>query len=119
MIEKALVQHLKAHPGVASIVGARVHAYELPQNPVYPAVTYLRVSTTETWSHHGSSGLERPRFQVTAWAETHAATRALAEEIKDAMRHFTGARLIGDQDLKDPDVKVFYAPIDVMFWVDI
>ena len=59
---------------VAALVGSRVHALQMPQNPVYPAIVYTRISTPRSQYRtlDGRAGLP-PR--ASSWTAGHPISR--------------------------------------------
>lgn len=70
---------------IDALVSGRVYPDILPQNPTYPAITYLRVGTAHYNALTGTPTLENPQFQVDCWAETHTAAWNLAEAVTSVM----------------------------------
>lgn len=68
----------------------RIYPLALPPNVTLPAIAYTRVSTPRIYSLTGFSHLSMPRFQMTAWASTYAAAKALANEIRRALDNYSG-----------------------------
>jgi len=86
-IETGIVATLAA---AATTAASRIHPKVLPQGVTLPAITYQRLSTPRVNSHDGPSGLAFPRFQINTWAETYAAAKTLADEIRAALDGTTG-----------------------------
>ena len=89
-IEEAVMAHLKAHAGLAVLVGTRIHYDELVQDEVLPAVGIIQVSDVKQHFLTGQSGLEQPIYQFTAYAATKAAARAVANQLKATLVDFHG-----------------------------
>ena len=71
-IEEVIVSKLKAHSGLAALVGAWVYPAPLPQRPTLPAVTYQRISTTPYQTRDSAKAdYERPRFQFDEIGRAH------------------------------------------------
>lgn len=54
--------------GVYSLVGDRVYAEQLPQNPTLPAISYTRVYTSHPEEMDGGADLAGALIQVSCWA---------------------------------------------------
>ena len=67
MIHDAVRAKLLDTPAVAAIVGERVYWQALPQNAVYPAITFERTSTRNVSSLTGPSGLRRYGFRIDCY----------------------------------------------------
>ena len=82
--------HLKAHAGLAALVGSRIHCDERVQDETLPAVGIIQVSDVKEHFLTGQSKLEQPIYQFTAYAATKAAARAVANQLKSALADFHG-----------------------------
>ena len=122
MIEAALYQFLTEHPRLSALIGARLYPLVLPQNVVYPAGRYQRISTTRVRSHGGPSLLASPRIQVDWWAADAPGVSGfrrvsdVAEACRLALDGFSGlmgtthvdaATLVMERDLFEDDPLVF------------
>lgn len=75
---------------VKGICSSRVYPVLLPQRPVFPAITYQRISGASDMALTGATGLSHPRFQVDIWSATYAATQALADAVREALNNYSG-----------------------------
>jgi hypothetical protein len=90
-IEQAMVAEVLATSEITNIIGERFFPQFVPQNESYPAATYARVAPgTPIHMSGADAALDDPRFQISSWAETLAAARALADEIEALFRDFAG-----------------------------
>ncbi len=98
----------------------------LPQSVTLPALTYRVVSAVQLQSLSGPMTTSTPRVEVTAWAATHTACKATAEEVRTALDGWSGTEdstvvssvtLQGDVDLWDDQLEAYGIPQDffVMF----
>jgi hypothetical protein len=94
-LEQIFQNAMVSNPGVNAIIGNRLYLVQLPQNPVYPAAVYQRISTVPIYSHSPDTGQQGTvgwaRFQVTAWATgaTSGATmEAFAAAVLSALQTF-------------------------------
>lgn len=125
LIETALFAYLSE---LAGLVGARVYPLKLPQKPTLPAITYQRISGPHVHSHSGISGLARPRYQFTCWAEKYADAKATAEILRLALDGYKGTMggaggvdvsgilSAGDGDIYDPDTTLSGVYHDFFIW---
>lgn len=77
---------------VAALVGTRVYPLVLPQNVLYPAIRYQRISTPRS-QYRGLDGRAEyasPRFQIDAYALTHSQAIAVAQAVYELLEGFTG-----------------------------
>ncbi len=90
MIESALCSVLENDAAVAALVGTRVYAMPLPQDPTLPAITYQRISTVLGAGISGPESLARVRVQVDCWATTVAGVAALGQAVLNALHGYSG-----------------------------
>lgn len=103
-VESELVSQLTSFAGLAALVADRVYR-SLPQEPVLPAVTYLRVDTAVENDHAGFDGLIHPRFQVECWALTDLVALDVAEQVMAAAQDWCskGKPMLWQDQKDDPD----------------
>lgn len=77
MLEETLVTVLES-------TGKPVYSLSVPTNGTYPCIVYQRISSF-TFRSHSKNELERPRFQVTCWANKYSDAKSLAESVKTAL----------------------------------
>jgi hypothetical protein len=82
--------HVIADAAVMAMVGDRMFPVKLPQNVLYPALSYNQVSGVRTYDLCGPTGRVRPRITINSWAETYADARDLAHAVRKAIEGFTG-----------------------------
>ena len=118
MVETSLYSRLTTFAGLAALVSNRVYPLIMPQGATYPAVTYQRISTEPREVAMGADpGIARPRFQVTAWAETFAGAKAAGDQIRLALERWntTGifdTYILAENDLYDEEAYKFGVAID-------
>jgi hypothetical protein len=89
-LEEALYARLSGYASLTALVGARIYPLRAPQTAPLPYVVYQRISTIR-WSAMGvDTGLARPRMQLTAWASTPAAAKAVKEQVRAALQRWRG-----------------------------
>lgn len=97
--------------------GTRVHPYLL-QNPTYPVIRYMRVSTERMQSLTENVGVAEASIQVDSIAETYDAAKTLADQVRTRLHGYTGtwSTLIcrfchleteADLEYRDGDKKLF------------
>ena len=86
-IEEAIRAHLVSE--VPSVSG-RVDPFQPRPTATFPLAVYKRVFTDEDYSHDGFSGYVKIRIQTEAWANSYGESKAIAAEIKEAFRGFSG-----------------------------
>ena len=111
-LETALRTYTLADPAIATLVGTRMYARKLPQNPTLPAISFQRIATRRLHDMAGPDGLPRPRMQLTCWAMTPAGADDLAAVVRQRLDGYRGAwgaidigscQCVGEQDLDDPE----------------
>lgn len=91
-IEEALYARLSGAAAITELTSTRIYPYKLPQNPIMPAITYQRVSTSRYHTHDtsGASGLARPRFQFDCYASSYLGAKQLVEALRGVLEGFNG-----------------------------
>ena len=85
-IDTALMTCLKAHAGLAALVGDRIHFDDVPQGTALPYVIVLDVSNPIDEDLQGPIDVEEPVKQLSAYASTRAGAKAVAAQLRAAMR---------------------------------
>lgn len=124
MIEAAVYSLLSGSSPVSTLVGARIYPVTAPQVPTFPLITYSKISSTGQDLHHnGTTGAARSVFQITAYATTPAAAKAIAAAVRGALHGYSGTvsgetiflgQVVNEVDLFDPDAALYAAPVDVL-----
>ena len=123
MIEEDLVSFLKASIVLAD---SRVRPLSLAQNPLFPALTYRKISAPRELSHSGSSGLAHPRFQIDCWGgKSYPDAKRLSEEVIDELHGFKGVmgatrvdlvEVVNELDDYDESTNRHRIIVDVIIW---
>lgn len=128
LIEEAVANRLSTFGGLTALVGTtppRIWPVLLPQNPVYPAVTYQVISAERTSAMGADTGLRQTRIQVSSWAPKYADVKAVKEQVRAALQRWRGTVLgvvvqdtfiENESDFFDPEIPMYHSPIDVMIW---
>lgn len=87
---KAIKTRLNAYTALTDLVSNRIYHKILPQNPVYPAVTYYVVSNTYDWAMGSDTGLQHARVQVSAFGADDSVAADAATQVKAALKRWTG-----------------------------
>ncbi|QQS08676.1 MAG: DUF3168 domain-containing protein [Phycisphaerales bacterium] len=120
-IEAELFQFLTTNAALSGLLADRLYPKQLPQNPIYPAIVYHRISGARDYSHDGSGNRAEPRFQFDCYDRTHVGAKALAEGLRLALSGYRGpmgtvdvqsAFLEDDDDGYDDDMKVYWYRMD-------
>lgn len=91
-ILKDVLARLSSQPAITSIVSLRIYAGILPQDPIYPALTYKTISRFPEHCFGADPGNEQARIQVDCWAITFAESYSLNIAVKNAMSRWRGSQ---------------------------
>lgn len=121
MVETEIYTLLTGNATVARKVNTRVYPVVMPQDPVFPAVTYQRVSGLKVNTLAGYSGLENPHIAINVWARTYDEAKGIAKDIHTAMNGASAfkAILINDLDGYDPDINLYVVSQDYSCWDEV
>jgi len=89
-VETDLRGYILLDETVMSLVGNRMYARVLPQNVVYPAISYYLASVVENRDLSGPGGKERARITINCWSESYVQTKVLAKAVKVRINGFAG-----------------------------
>ncbi len=111
MIEQQIFDTLKG------LVSNRCYPMMMPEKPTFPAIVYSRISSLPFNTIVSASTLDQIRVQVDIYANTYSAAKTLAASVRTAMEAAAfKATLQTDQDLFEPDVKVYRVTQDFYVW---
>ncbi len=117
MKENDIYNALSAGSPAPTSAGVRVYPVRMPQDVSMPAICYQRVGVTPTSSLDGDSGKDLVRFQIDCYAETYAAMKTLAAEVRVALTAI-GALFVSDIDGYEADAKLYRETLDYSIWTD-
>jgi len=127
-IRSALRLHLLANSNVSPIIdGTRMYPVVLPQGVTEPSIVYHLVSGIGDHTMQGPSGLNRPRLQLDAYAQSYDDAVELADLVKEALDGYSGLMSIVpvqgaffDTEREDyqSDVKLYRVSRDYLIWVE-
>lgn len=89
-MDEALRGFLLGFPGVAAEVAERISPDPLPQGETLPAITYVDVSNTGSYSNDGPGCVTRTRYQVSHWAATKEAAARVERVTRQVLDGFRG-----------------------------
>jgi hypothetical protein len=81
-MEEALIAYLLAHSPLAALVGTRIRPVIAKQGERFPCVVVTTVSHLAEYATQGPVSLADSRVQVDCYAETFAASKAVARAAK-------------------------------------
>ncbi|NSW92318.1 MAG: DUF3168 domain-containing protein [Firmicutes bacterium] len=118
MIEFDVYAYLSNHPDLVAMVGDEIYPIILPQREEpYPydwaGITYFLVSHPEVYSKDGPAGLSFPRLQISVWSNAYTKAKQVAELVKKVMHGYAEfATKEGENDIYEPDTKLYHIPLD-------
>lgn len=124
MITEAFYAKLAATTGLTSLVSTRIYPIRLPQNPVFPCVTFQVISEPRIHSLDGASA-PNAIIQVDCWARQHKEAHQVAEAVMAAFDSFAGTMgsvtvsaclLQNRQEIYEPDVDDYRVSLDFSVW---
>lgn len=96
-----------------------VYALSIPTNGALPCIVYQRISTYQIRSHSGNE-MERPRFQISCWANTYSGAKTVAEAVKTALdlnqTNFKLATKEDELDDKEVETNLYRKILDFYVW---
>ncbi len=87
----ALFARLSTDAAVAALVAQRIYPIIAPQEAATPFIVQARSSTQRFTALSGPGGLAQARVEISAWADTFDACRALADAVRLALDGFSGS----------------------------
>ncbi|MEZ5945216.1 MAG: DUF3168 domain-containing protein [Planctomycetaceae bacterium] len=96
-IESDCYSFLSGTTAITDLVGTRIYPEFLPQNPVYPALTYRLISAPHDHTLTAAAGVVRVRFQFDAFSERLSETSEIIEAIRLSLQRATGD--FGDSEI--------------------
>ncbi len=91
MIRRAIVNHLKAAPGVTAVLGGRIYPLEIPQNlETSPAASVALSSATRSHSKEGPMGLVQAEIFVVCWSRRVLEAEDAANAVRKELDGFRG-----------------------------
>ena len=90
-VEAAIWSLITDDTRFTDLAGTRLYPIRLPQDPVYPCVSYRRVSSQQDVGHDGSGDFESLRVQFDVYARGFEAARLLASTLRTMLNGFRGS----------------------------
>lgn len=98
----------------------RIYAVVLPQDSVYPSVTYQNANSERmlTMSNSGGGGVLNLRIRVSSWANTLSDASEVAEQVRLALKAATTlqALQVVEFDQYEIDTKLYQTVSDYSVW---
>ncbi len=111
---------------LGGLIGTKIYPIVLPQDPIFPAITYQWISGDRLYSLSGPSGLSGPRIQFDCWAKTYAASEGLFEALRKRLDGYRGQMgsapghtvqgvfFANEVDLYEAEIDVYRRSVDFM-----
>lgn len=96
MIQEAIIARLSSQSGLTNLIGTspmRVFPRLLPQGPIYPAITFMKVSETREPAMGLDAGLVHSRWQFDVWDFDVRSVREVTEQLRLALERYRGTFL--------------------------
>lgn len=75
---------------LSGLVGTRIYAGKLPQNPAFPAISITWISGLRTHTASGPIGLSRPRITFDTWAKTYLECESVFDALRKRLDGYQG-----------------------------
>lgn len=128
MIAAALYSKLSTDSGISALVSTRVYPVRLPQNPVFPCVTFQVITEPQIYTMEGKNA-PNAQFQIDCWADEHEDAHGLAAAVSACLSGFRGTMGTGGNahnvsaclqrnatDLFSPEVNDYRVSLDFSVW---
>lgn len=89
-IETAINNYLSTYSGLVPLVGTRIYPLIRPESDPSPAITYQLVYGFDDHSLGNDPGTTMSRFQFSCCGATYSSIVAVASQLKEAFRDFSG-----------------------------
>lgn len=105
------------YTALSSLASGKVYPLVAPEKITAPYIVYSRISSTPENTLDGGATIDLVRIQVDTYANTYSAVKSLAESVRSALEGSAAkATLQTDQDLFEPDLKVYRISQDYYCW---
>jgi len=116
--ETKIVALLKADASVSALIADRIDPDILPENPIYPAITYSEIFPGAQYHLSGPSTLSNPQIQIDCWALTRDGAKDLAAKVKTAIDGASTIKglLVGGFSGYESDTEAYRVSMDFSIW---
>lgn len=105
------------YAALSGLANGRVYPLVAPEKVTFPCIVYSRISSTPENTLDGGATIDLVRIQVDTYANTYSAAKVLAGSVRSALENSNvKATLQTDQDLFEPDLKVYRVSQDYYVW---
>jgi len=112
-IEDAIYDRLRNFSALTTLLAGSSNIYPLiiPQGSATPAVTYQQISNPGIHAMAADPNIRSPRFQVDSWSSAYSNVKAIAYQVQQALRDYSGstqsvtiARIFYDNEVEMAEV---------------
>lgn len=130
LISQGIIAALKAHSGVAALVGTRIYPVLIPKGAGRPAITVQLIHAKPSGEMRNNN-IESSRWQVSAWGDNYGSIRPVVAQIIDCLVGLSGS-LAGKIDVEQvffedqvdlaerptdaEGIGFYHIPTDVVVW---
>jgi hypothetical protein len=105
------------YAALSGLANGRVYPLQAPEKVTFPCIVYFRINSSPVNTIDGGATLDLVRIQVDTYANTYSAAKVLAGSVRSALENSNvKATLQTDQDLFEPDLKVYRVSQDYYVW---
>lgn len=90
MIEHFIFALLDGDAPLTAFVDSRIYPILLPQNAVFPCVSYSTILDEEDKTFDGQGTFQEITVEIDAWSDTHAEMLSVGDAIKTAIKNYSG-----------------------------
>lgn len=127
-LEEALYTYLSTYAGLIALTSTRIYPEEKPQGCTMPAVIFSRISTNREYTMGLTQELSSPRFQITAYSDTHKGMLDVKAQLRTALLGYSGTMggaggvtvqtiVLDDENTGyEDETKQYYCDMDFIIW---
>ena len=101
---------------LAPLASGGAYSLQAMQGVQPPFIVWQRVVSTVNNNIQGASDVQNTRVQIDSYALTYAAATALADQVAIAILADLNGLQLTEQDLYEPEVKLYRVMQDFSFW---
>ena len=90
-LDEGIFDHLTSHPGLAALIGTRIHPDYFSEDEDLPAIAYSLEDDRSTHTQQGPSALRQAIYRFDLWADTAAEAMAVTRPMRAALDGFRGS----------------------------
>lgn len=118
-MESTILARLEGDAPLTALVGTRIYAGSLPQDPTYPCVLFVNTSQNPINALSGEADLKNDNYQVTAYSKTYDEARSVLAAASAAIAPFgpdLAAVRVGGSPAYEDDAKIWQKSNDYSIW---